>query len=231
MNRFAPVKLPVALLVLALVISVPYALGENRSPDHAGASGQDEHAAGTAAQHEVKTPFEGSLINSVTTLVIFVVLLVILGKFAWKPLLAVLQKREEFILNSLEQAKRDREEAEARLREMTERLNNAREEAGKIVEEGRRDAETVRRSMESHARAEADALIERAKREIEIAGDTAVREIYEAAGDLATEIASRVIRKEVSETEHLRLVRESIDEVRKFHEGDNKLGLSESRRQ
>ncbi len=72
-------------------------------------------------------------------------MLFVLGKFAWGPILSGLQARENFIRESLETAKRDRDEAEARLREYEERLATARAEATAIVDEGRRDAEVVKR--------------------------------------------------------------------------------------
>ncbi len=93
-------------------------------------------------------------------------MLFILGKFAWGPILSTLQRREQFIRESLEQAKRDRAEAEGRLREYEAKIVKAHEEAGAIVEEARRDAEDTRRRLNEQARTEAEAMVERAKREI-----------------------------------------------------------------
>ena len=113
--------------------------------------------------------FAGDLGNMVWTLVIFLMVVFVLGKFAWGPLLSNLQDREKFIRDSLEQAKQDREAAEKRLAEYTEKLDEARAEATAIVEEGRRDAEVVKHRIEKEARGEADKLVERAKREIDLA--------------------------------------------------------------
>ncbi len=166
---------------------------------------------------ETPSPFAGDLGNVIWTLVIFAAVLTVLGKFAWGPILAALQKREDFIRDSLAQAKRDREESEARLKEYTEKLEAARAEASGIVDEGRRDAEVVKQRIEDDARKEADALLERAKREIRIATDTAVKEIYDQGAAMATEVASRVIRKEVDPAVHERLIRESIEELSRLN--------------
>lgn len=161
------------------------------------------------------SPFAGDVGNALWTMVIFVLVLLVLGKFAWGPVLGALQKREEFIRDSLLQAKKDREDAETRLREYTARIQGAGAEATAIVDEGRRDAEALKRQIEADAKVEAGKLIERAKREIGIASDTAIKQIYDLSGKLATEIASKVIRKEVNQQEHSRLISESLDELRK----------------
>ena len=159
------------------------------------------------------TLFTGDLGNILWSLLTFFAVLVVLGKFAWRPILGALQKREEFIRDSLGQAKKDREDAERRLKEYTDKLLVARAEATAIVEEGRRDAEVVKRRIEEESKAEAKANLERAKREIAIATDTAVKELYTLSGKLATELAGRILRKELNPREHERLITESINEL------------------
>lgn len=180
-----------------------------------GAASARVLAAGEAQQGSPSI-FTGDLGNVFWTLVTFLAVVFVLGKFAWPPILTALQKREDFIRDSLQQAKTDRESAEARLKEYEQRLQSAREEATGIVEEGRRDAEVVKREIESTARQEAGAMLERAKREIGIARDTAVRDLYDLSGELATNIASRIIRQEVDSAAHERLIRESIEELAKL---------------
>src|SRR6185369_9557886 len=104
----------------------------------------------------------------------FVLVLVILGKFAWGPILNTLQTRESFIREALEKAKHDRESAEARLKE------------------------------------DAAKMIERAKREIHIATDTATKELYTLSAKLATQLAARVIGRELTPQDHQRLISEAI---------------------
>ena len=157
--------------------------------------------------------FAGDLGNAIWTLVIFGLVLFVLGKYAWGPMLDSLQQREKFIRESLEQAKTDRESAEARLKEYEEKLTSARAEATAIVEEGRRDAEEARRRIEQEAKDEADKAVGRAKREIQIAQQTAVKELYAASASLATDLAGRVLGREVNPEDHERLIAESLDEL------------------
>lgn len=157
--------------------------------------------------------FAGDLGNAVWTLVIFLLAVVLLGKFAWGPLLSTLQERESFIRDSLAQARDDREAAQARLAEYTSKLEEARAEATAIVEEGRRDAEAVHGKIEQEAREEGERMIERAKREIEVAKKTAIRELYEHSATLATEVAARLLKREVSAADHERLIAEAIEQL------------------
>ncbi len=137
----------------------------------------------------------------------------VLGKYAWGPLLDSLKAREDFIRESLESAKRDRDQSEARLKQYDDKLTEARAEATAIVEEGRRDAEVLRLRIEEEARAEAERTIERAKREIGIAKETAVKELYTLSGTLATDIASRIVGRELKPEDHERLIEASISEL------------------
>jgi F-type H+-transporting ATPase subunit b len=157
--------------------------------------------------------FAGDLGNVAWTLVIFLLAVFVLGKFAWGPLLSTLQDRERFIRESLAAAKKDREEAEARLKEYTTKLEEARTEATGIVNEGRRDAEVVKAKIEQDARDEAGKMIERAKREIDVAKKTAIRELYETSATLATEVAARVIKREVKAADHERLIKDAIEQL------------------
>lgn len=167
-----------------------------------------EHGASEPAANN---PFAGDIGNALWTLVIFGLVVLVLGKFAWGPMLRGLQARESFIHEALAKAKQDRDEAEERLREYEARLAAARNEATAIVDEGRRDAEVVKRRIEADTKAEADKMIERAKREIQIATDTATKELYQLSARLATDMASRVVGRELTPQDHERLIGEAID--------------------
>jgi F-type H+-transporting ATPase subunit b len=172
-------------------------------------------AAEAAEGHAEEAPnlFSGDLGNVVWTVLIFVLVLVVLGKFAWGPLLKALQGRESYIHDALASAKRDRDAAEARLREYEERLASARAEATAIVDEGRRDAEVVKRRIEEAAKVEADKMIDRARREIHLATVTATRELYDLSAKLATDLAARVLGREMTAKDQERLISEAIDSI------------------
>lgn len=162
-------------------------------------------------------PFAGDVGAAIWTLLTFGLVLIVLGKFAWGPILSALQGREEFIRNSLEEAKKDREDAQTSLAEYKKQMADARAEAKAIVDEGRRDGEVVQGKIEEDAKSEAEKMLERAKREIGIATDTAVQELYALSGSLATQIAARIIDKELNPAEHERLIAESITELSKVN--------------
>jgi F-type H+-transporting ATPase subunit b len=169
-------------------------------------------ALAAAAEESTEAPslFAGDLGNSAWTLVIFVIVLIVLGKFAWGPILNQLQGRENRVRQWLESAKHDSDAAAAKLKEYEQKLAASRAEATAIVEEGRRDAEVVKRRIEAAAKEETDKMIERAKREIQIATDTAVKELYTRSAKLATQLAAQVIGRELSPQDHQRLISQAI---------------------
>jgi len=157
--------------------------------------------------------FAGDVGNALWTLVIFALVVFVLGRFAWGPILKGLQDRESFIRTALEDAKRDRDAAEARLKEYAEKLHAARGEASAIVEEGRRDAEAVKHRLMDEGRAEQAALVERAKREIALAKEAAIKDLYAAAASLVTQASAKVVGRELAAQDHQRLIAESIAQV------------------
>ncbi|MBN2445088.1 MAG: F0F1 ATP synthase subunit B [Phycisphaerae bacterium] len=168
------------------------------------------------AQHGEATPsiFAGDLGNALITLVIFVTVVVVLGKIGWKPVLNLLQQREQTIHDSLVEAKRERAEADKLLADYRAQVDRAREEATSIVEEGKRDAEGVRQRIHEDARKEADKMIARAKREIQLAADDAVKGLYDKTAEIAVAVAGSVIHKELSADEHKQFVRESMERIK-----------------
>ena len=169
-----------------------------------------------AAEESEVNLFAGDIGNAIWTLVIFLAVILVLGKFAWGPMLSGLQRREQFIRDSLEEAKQDREAAQAQLEEYNKRLDTATAEALKVLEEGRRDAEVVKERIEDKARSEADQMVERAKREIDLAKQTAIKELYETSITLGSDIASRLLEREMNAQDHEDLIAESIDHLKEL---------------
>jgi F-type H+-transporting ATPase subunit b len=154
--------------------------------------------------------FAGDIGVALWTVVIFGLVVFVLGKFGWPSILRGLQSREDFIFKSLADAKADREAAEARLKEYSDKLTSARGEAAQIVEEARRDAEAVKRKIEEDAKHESARLLERAKREIALAKDTAIKDLYTTAATLATQAASQIVKKSLDPKDHERLIQDAI---------------------
>lgn len=154
--------------------------------------------------------FAGNLGNAIWTVVVFLALLYVLGKFAWGPLLKGLQGREQFIRESLQQAKTERDEAHALLEKYEARLAEARGEVEEILDEARRDAAVVRQREDQKAREEAEKMIARAKREIDIATETAVKDLYAKASRLSVEVARKILQRELKPEDHARLIDDAV---------------------
>lgn len=145
------------------------------------------------------------------TVVTFGIVLAVLWKFAWGPLLGSLEQREKKIRDAIEEAKKAQEAAEKLKVDLEERLEKARAEAEAIIKEGREDALRVKQKYEKEQRDEGEALKQRALTEIDLAKGKALEEIRQEAKSLAIEIAARVLEREVKEQDHERLVQEALE--------------------
>lgn len=130
-------------------------------------------------------------------IVTFGALFFILTKFAWKPILSMLNEREKTIADSLNQATQARGEMAQLTSKNEELLNLAKEERNKILHEAREAAEKVRAEMMVKAQQEVEAKIQTAFREIDIQKKAAIAEVKNSVGLLALDIAEKVIRKDL----------------------------------
>ncbi len=137
--------------------------------------------------------------------------------FMWKWVLprmnTVLDERRNKIQGNLERAEAARREAEAELARYREQLANAREEANRIIEEGRKTAEQLRADLQTKAEQEARATVARATEEIRAERDRVLRELSAEVGQIAVELAERVVEKELDKTTQQKLVDEFIKQV------------------
>jgi F-type H+-transporting ATPase subunit b len=168
------------------------------------------HAAEESA---ALSPFAGNLGNAIWTLGIFVIVVIVLGKFAWGPVLGLLQQREEFIHRALADAKRDRDEAETRLKDYAAKLQSAHAEAATIVEDARRDAERLREEVRQRAKGEAEKLVTNAQRQIQLETGRALEQIRREAVDLSVMIASKIIQRNLTKEDNERLIEDALKQV------------------
>ena len=142
----------------------------------------------------------------ILTIVVFGLVLWVLGKFAWKPILDALDARESGVRNSIESAASMREEAQKLLEEHRTQLAAARKESQQIVADGRAAAERIRKDLEEKARAEGDRILERARQEIERERDRAMEAVREEAVDLALAAASSLLNEKLTDERDRQLV-------------------------
>ena len=143
----------------------------------------------------------------------FLVLLALLAKFAWKPLLKALETREETIRLSLENAQTAKKELDRLQQESALIIRKAHGEAESIVSKSWTDAEKVREEMKQKAKAEADAIVKESKRQIEIETGRALRQIRNEVADLSIAIASKVIQRNVSKEDNDRLIQDTLNQI------------------
>jgi F-type H+-transporting ATPase subunit b len=147
------------------------------------------------------------------TIITFLVLLVLLRKFAWAPLLAALASRQELIRKSLDDAQQARKELERLNQESAQILKAAHVEAESIVSKSWAEAEKLREEMKQKAKSDAEAIMREAQRQIEIETGRAVRQIRNEVADLSVTIASKLIQRNFSKEDNNRLIEETLKQI------------------
>ena len=140
-------------------------------------------------------------------------LLVLLTKFAWTPIMAGLEKREQGIADTIAATQRANEEARQMLASYEKRLSEASEEVRAMLEEARRDADATKQTIIGEARKAAEEEHARAKREIELATDNALSAISERAGQLAVGVAGKFLKEKLTSDDQQRLIRDSVSAI------------------
>jgi F-type H+-transporting ATPase subunit b len=170
-----------------------------------------------AAQHADEAVSGGLLSPSggvmVWTLVIFIFLLLVLSKYAFKPITKAVEEREKALADAIEAAQRDRDDANRLLQDQREQIAAARDEAQKIIADARAAAEQVRGKLIEQAHGETGELLERARREIGAERDRAIADLRLEAIDLAIAGASRVIGKNLDDQSNRQLVQSFLASV------------------
>lgn len=143
----------------------------------------------------------------------FIVLLVVLRKFAWGPIVGMLDERERTIRDAIEQAKKERLEAERLLADQKESLARAQREAAELAKRSQADIEALRAELTERARKEADDLVAAARKQIEEEKAKAMGEIRAMAADLAVEGAKRLIQINLDDQKQRTLVEEYLAQL------------------
>jgi len=148
------------------------------------------------------------------TILTFLVLLVLLAKFAWKPLLALLERREEMIRQSLDDAEKAKQELQRLQQESKEILSKARVEAQSILAKSRSQAEKLKGELRQEAKLQADSILRDAEKQIQVETEKAIAVIKTEVVDLSLLVASKLIKKNLSKEDNQSLIEEGCgDEV------------------
>lgn len=150
------------------------------------------------------------------TLVTFVVLLVLLAKFAWGPIIAAMNAREAGIRGDLDKARAERDEAERLLGEHRALVDQARRERADAVEAGRRDADRLKSEILEEARKQREQLVQQAQSQIASGLRQARTELKGEAADLAILVAGKLIGANLDDTTQKRLVEDYIADLERL---------------
>jgi F-type H+-transporting ATPase subunit b len=146
-------------------------------------------------------------------LIMFLILLALLKKFAWGPLMGIMKQREDHIASEINSAESSRLESKKLLEEQRNLLKEARSEAQVLIENAKKQGDIQRDEIIAVARTEAERIKESAKLEIERQREKAVAAIREQVASLSVLIASKVIEKELSAADQDQLINEYINEA------------------
>ena len=147
------------------------------------------------------------------TIVTFLVLLTLLAKLAWRPLLQALESRQELIRKSLDDAQQASQELERLQAESAQIIRKARVEAETIISNGRSDGERLREEIKQKARVDSDAIVRNAERQIQLETTRALQQIRHEVADLSVQIASKLIQRNLSREDNEGLIEETLKQL------------------
>lgn len=143
----------------------------------------------------------------------FLVLLMLLKKFAWGPLMDKMQEREDYVAGEIESAEKSRLEAEKASTDAATQLNQVKQDAQKMIEDAKTAGIKQEQDIVESARKEADRIIQAAQADIQNEKEQALQALQDKVASLSVLIASKVIEKEISEKDQEQLINDYIKEV------------------
>lgn len=207
-------KLSRTLAAVALVATLALALAAPaaRAADPHAVEGHGA-AAAKAEDPQLLQSFNQGAITALTTLVVFIALVAVLGKYAWGPIARGLQDREDKIRKDIADAEAARARAEQTLKEYSARLASAEAQIRDMIGKAQQDAEGVAAGIKVKAQQEAEEIKERATKDIDASKNAALAELHEHAATLATTVAEKILRRQITVDDQRELVRSSLDEL------------------
>jgi F-type H+-transporting ATPase subunit b len=147
------------------------------------------------------------------TAITFLLLIIVLGKYAFGPIVKMLDERERNIRDAIDQAKNERAEAEKLLAQQKESLLKAQREAAELAKRSQQEMEAYRSQLTAQAKKESDELVASARKQIEEEKSKAVAELRAQVADLAVGAASRIVKSSLDDKTQRQLVDEYIKDL------------------
>jgi F-type H+-transporting ATPase subunit b len=189
--------------------AVVEAAHDKAEASHDSHGGHEAHVH-IGAEGVSKDPADFKTDLAIWTVVVFLVLLGVLRKFAWGPITAGLDKRERVVAEHIAVAEHSEAPAKRLLAEYEAKLLSAQDQVRAIMEEARRHAEQTTQEILAKARADAATEMERAKHEIGVAKDQALTALAQSAADHAVELAGKILGAKLNAADHRSLIESSL---------------------
>jgi F-type H+-transporting ATPase subunit b len=200
-----------------IALSGLLAVGLLAGPGAAPSAAADPPAGGAhgapAGEHKAFSIFPSTADLGLWSLVVFLILLFVLWKWAWGPILEGLQKREGSIRGALDEATKARDEAHTLRAQLQQEMGQAHVKVREIIDEARRDAQVMREEELAKAKAEIQGERDRLRREIEAETDQALQRIWASAADLATQASAKALGRSLDGESHRRLIDEALADL------------------
>ena len=168
-----------------------------------------------ASEAEEASPsiWDGDIYTSIFAVLLFALMIVVLSKYAWGPILDGLKKREDYIRQQIKDAETARADAEKTLRRYENRMKKAEDRAAEVINDAREEALKITQRVTTEAQAKAEDILNQANKSIAIAKEQAVRDLHSYSSDLAVELAGKIIGKTISSEDHRQLIDQTIKEL------------------
>ncbi len=201
-------------ILLAALVGAPFARAQEAdaaaAPEAAQVDAHDEgeHVDG---DHAADAAAHGPSVDLAwVTAIVFALLVLVLLKFAWRPVVSGLDSRERQVSEQLDEAERRNREAEEMLQKYQTQLASASNQVAQMLDEARRGAAALREQELARTQEAVRRERERAVAEIDAAKNRAVQEVANRAADAAISLAGRIVRRELKQEDHAALVADAI---------------------
>jgi len=151
--------------------------------------------------------------DMIVQLIFFLVLLALVKKFAWGPLMSKMEERENYVAGEIDAAEKSRKEAEAAAKDAKQQLDQVKQEAQKMIEDAKATAEKQEQDIVQAARNEAERIKQAAQADIQNEKEQALQALQDKVASLSVLIASKVIEKEIDAQDQEKLINDYIKEV------------------
>ncbi|TSA40122.1 ATP synthase F0 subunit B [bacterium] len=197
-----------AMALPALALAQEGAKGVEHAAQEAG------HAAGEHMPKAGVLPtIQEGIVPMIVSILVFVVVLAILSALVWPKIVAGLEERANKIKSEIKEAEMARAQSEDALKQYQKSLAEARAESQRMIETAKSQTLTIAADLRAKAEIELTQMREQAKRDIEAAKRAAVSELYQQAATLATDLAGKILKRNINANDQKALIEESLGQL------------------